>query len=163
MADYTARMKAKYDSEIVQAMTEKFGYKNRLEVPKLEKITLNMGVGEASQDKKKVQTAAEEMALIAGQKPAFDRGGMIQGGSRMADQVPINALPGEAVLSRQAVRAVGGQTGVDALNRGEGQNSAPIVLPVYKHFGRFVRDELERSGALQRATFRGRPVGALGY
>lgn len=105
---------------------------------------------------------AAQVGVIAGQKPAFDRGGMIQGG-RMADQVPINALPGEAVLSRQAVRAIGGQTGVDALNRGEGQNSAPIVLPVYKHFGRFVRDELERSGALQRATFRGRPVGALGY
>jgi hypothetical protein len=105
---------------------------------------------------------AAQVGVIAGQKPAFDRGGMIQGG-RMADQVPINALPGEAVLSRQAVRAVGGQTGVDALNRGEGQNSAPLVLPVYKHFGRFVRDELERSGALQRATFRGRPVGALGY
>jgi hypothetical protein len=105
---------------------------------------------------------AAQVGVIAGQKPAFDRGGMIQGG-RMSDQVPINALPGEAVLSRQAVRAVGGQTGVDALNRGEGQNSAPIVLPVYKHFGRFVRDELERSGALQRATFRGRPVGALGY
>jgi hypothetical protein len=105
---------------------------------------------------------AAQVGTIASQKPAFDRGGMIQGG-RMADQVPINALPGEAVLSRQAVRAVGGQNGVDALNRGEGQNSAPIVLPVYKHFGRFVRDELERSGALQRATFRGRPVGALGY
>ncbi|NCP15199.1 MAG: 50S ribosomal protein L5 [Sphingomonadales bacterium] len=71
MADYTARMKAKYDAEIVKAMTEKFGYKNRLEVPKIEKITLNMGVGEASQDKKKVQTAAEEMALIAGQKPVI--------------------------------------------------------------------------------------------
>ena len=71
MADYTARLKAKYDNEIVKAMTEKFGYKNRLEVPKLEKITLNMGVGEASQDKKKVQTAAEEMALIAGQKPVI--------------------------------------------------------------------------------------------
>ena len=71
MVDYTARMKAKYDTEIVPAMTEKFGYKNRLEVPKLDKITLNMGVGEASQDKKKVQTAAEEMALIAGQKPVI--------------------------------------------------------------------------------------------
>jgi len=73
MADYTARMKAKYDNEIVKAMTEKFGYKNRMEVPKLEKITLNMGVGEASQDKKKVQTAAEEMALIAGQKPVITK------------------------------------------------------------------------------------------
>ena len=73
MADaaYAPRMKAKYDAEIVAAMTEKFGYKNRLEVPKIVKITLNMGVGEASQDKKKVQTAAEEMALIAGQKPVI--------------------------------------------------------------------------------------------
>ena len=72
MADkYTPRLRKAYDVRIVQAMTEKFGYKNRLEVPRLEKITLNMGVGEASQDKKKVQTAAEEMALIAGQKPVI--------------------------------------------------------------------------------------------
>ncbi|GAA4040857.1 50S ribosomal protein L5 [Parerythrobacter jejuensis] len=73
MADYTPRMKKRFDDEIVKAMTEKFGYKNRLQVPKLEKITLNMGVGEASQDKKKVQTAAEEMALIAGQKPVITK------------------------------------------------------------------------------------------
>ena len=73
MSDYTPRMKAKYDEQIVKAMTEKFGYTNRLQVPKLEKITLNMGVGEASQDKKKVTTAAEEMALIAGQKPVITR------------------------------------------------------------------------------------------
>ena len=72
MADqYTARLKARYDEEIVKALTEKFGYKNRLEVPKIEKITLNMGVGEASQDKKKVQTAAAEMERIAGQKPVI--------------------------------------------------------------------------------------------
>jgi len=73
MADYTPRMKAKFDDEIVKAMTEKFGYTNRLQVPMLEKVTLNMGVGEASQDKKKVQTAAEEMALIAGQKPVITK------------------------------------------------------------------------------------------
>ncbi|MAC60089.1 MAG: 50S ribosomal protein L5 [Novosphingobium sp.] len=70
---YTARLRAKYDDEIVQAMTEKFGYKNRFEVPKIEKITLNMGVGEASQDKKKVQTAAAEMEAISGQKPVITR------------------------------------------------------------------------------------------
>ena len=70
MADnYTPRLKAKYDAEIVAAMTAKFGYKNRLEVPKIEKITINMGVGEGTQDRKKVQTAAAEMELIAGQKP----------------------------------------------------------------------------------------------
>jgi len=74
MADkYTPRQKAAYDESIVKAMTEKFGYTNPLEVPRLEKITLNMGVGEASQDKKKVQTAAEEMELIAGQKPVITK------------------------------------------------------------------------------------------
>ena len=74
MADkYTPRMRAKYDEEIVKAMTEKFGYTNRLQVPRIEKITLNMGVGEASQDKKKVQQAAEEMELIAGQKPVITK------------------------------------------------------------------------------------------
>lgn len=75
MADaaYTPRLKAKYEEVIVKAMTEKFGYGNRLEVPKLLKITLNMGVGEASQDKKKVQIAAEEMALIAGQRPVITK------------------------------------------------------------------------------------------
>ncbi|MBT0666877.1 50S ribosomal protein L5 [Novosphingobium profundi] len=74
MADkYTPRMRSKYDAEIVKAMTEKFGYKNVMEVPKIEKITLNMGVGEASQDKKKVQTAAAEMEKIAGQKPVITK------------------------------------------------------------------------------------------
>lgn len=72
MADnYVPRLKAAYNDRIVQAMTEKFGYTNQLEVPRIEKVTLNMGVGEASQDKKKVQTAAEEMELIAGQKPVI--------------------------------------------------------------------------------------------
>jgi large subunit ribosomal protein L5 len=57
-----------YDEKIVKAMTEKFGYTNPMQVPKLEKIVLNMGVGEATQDKKKVEQAAAEMTLIAGQK-----------------------------------------------------------------------------------------------
>jgi len=75
MADtkYTPRLKRDYDERIVKAMTEKFGYKNRLEVPKLEKIVVNMGVGEATQDKKKVETAAAEMELIAGQKPVITK------------------------------------------------------------------------------------------
>ncbi|GMM62215.1 50S ribosomal protein L5 [Novosphingobium pituita] len=74
MADkYTPRLKGKYDAEIAAAMKAKFGYKNDLEIPRIEKITLNMGVGEASQDKKKVQTAAAEMELIAGQKPVVTK------------------------------------------------------------------------------------------
>jgi len=66
-------MRKRYDDEIVKAMTEKFGYTNRFQVPKIEKVTLNMGVGEASQDKKKVQIAADEMELIAGQKPVITK------------------------------------------------------------------------------------------
>ena len=72
-AKYTPRLRADYDNRIVAAMTEKFGYKNRLEVPRIDKIVLNMGVGEATQDKKKVETAAAEMELIAGQKPVITK------------------------------------------------------------------------------------------
>jgi len=75
MADtkYTPRLRRDYDERIVPAMTEKFGYKNRLEVPKIEKIVINMGVGEGAQDKKKAETAAAEMELIAGQKPVISK------------------------------------------------------------------------------------------
>jgi large subunit ribosomal protein L5 len=72
-ANYTPRLKADYDERIVPAMIEKFGYKNRLEVPRLEKIVVNMGVGEATQDKKRVETAAAEMQQIAGQKPVITK------------------------------------------------------------------------------------------
>ncbi len=72
-AKYVARMRADYDKRIVPAMIEKFGYKNRMEVPRIDKVVLNMGVGEATQDKKKVETAAAEMELIAGQKPVITK------------------------------------------------------------------------------------------
>ena len=69
MADaYKPRLQKLYEDRIVKAMTEKFGYKNVMQVPRLEKIVLNMGVGEATQDKKKVEQAAAEMTAIAGQK-----------------------------------------------------------------------------------------------
>jgi len=70
---YKPRMKAIYEDRIVKAMTEKFGYKNVMEIPRLDKIVLNMGVGEATQDKKKVEQAAGEMELIAGQKPVVTK------------------------------------------------------------------------------------------
>jgi large subunit ribosomal protein L5 len=72
-ADYTPRLKRDYDDRIVKAMTERFGYKNRLEVPRLDKIIINMGVGDATQDKKRVETAAAEMQQIAGQKPVITK------------------------------------------------------------------------------------------
>jgi len=70
---YTPRLKTEYDQSIAKAMTDKFGYKNRLEVPRLDKIVINMGVGEATQDKKRVETAAAEMQRIAGQKPVITK------------------------------------------------------------------------------------------
>jgi large subunit ribosomal protein L5 len=72
-ANYTPRLKTDYEDRIVKAMTEKFGYKNKLEVPRLEKIVVNMGVGDATQDKKRVETAAAEMQQIAGQKPVITK------------------------------------------------------------------------------------------
>jgi large subunit ribosomal protein L5 len=74
MADkYIPRSRTLYDETIVKAMTERFGYTNHMQVPRVEKIVLNMGVGEATQDKKKVTQAAEEMELIAGQKPVITK------------------------------------------------------------------------------------------
>jgi large subunit ribosomal protein L5 len=70
---YQPRARKQYDEKIVKAMTEKFGYKNALQVPRLDKIVINMGVGEATQDKKKVEQAASEMELIAGQKPVVTK------------------------------------------------------------------------------------------
>ena len=68
MADaaYKPRMRGIYDDKIVKAMTKKFGYKNALEVPRIDKIVLNMGVGEGVADRKKVELAAADLAQIAG-------------------------------------------------------------------------------------------------
>jgi large subunit ribosomal protein L5 len=66
---YTPRLRAQFDKEIRSKLTEQFGYKNALQVPRLEKVVLNMGIGEAVNDRKKVELAANDLALIAGQKP----------------------------------------------------------------------------------------------
>ena len=65
---YTPRLQEKYRNEIVAALTERMGYKNIMQVPKLEKICLNQGVGEATADKKLVDVAVDEMTRISGQK-----------------------------------------------------------------------------------------------
>jgi large subunit ribosomal protein L5 len=68
-----ARLKEQYRKEIVPALIEQFGYKSTMQVPRLEKIVLNMGVGEATADRKKVDNAAADLALIAGQKPLLTK------------------------------------------------------------------------------------------
>jgi large subunit ribosomal protein L5 len=67
-AKYTPRMKRVYEDKVRKALVEQFGYKNAMEIPRIEKIVINMGVGDATQDKKRVEAAAAEMTAIAGQK-----------------------------------------------------------------------------------------------
>jgi large subunit ribosomal protein L5 len=70
MADIQqARLHAEYDTVIRKKLTEQFGYANPFQVPSLEKVTINMGIGEAVNDRKKVENAAADLAMIAGQRP----------------------------------------------------------------------------------------------
>jgi large subunit ribosomal protein L5 len=71
MADtaYTPRLKAEYETRIRAVLKEKFGYTNEMQVPKLDKIVVNMGIGEAVADSKKAAAAMKDLALITGQKP----------------------------------------------------------------------------------------------
>jgi large subunit ribosomal protein L5 len=69
----TPRLKTHYESEIRKKLVEQFGYKNGLQVPALDKIVINMGIGEAVNDRKKVDSAAEHLALIAGQRPVITK------------------------------------------------------------------------------------------
>ena len=69
----TPRFKEQYETTLHPALMKEFGYKNPMEVPRVEKIVLNMGVGEGVQDQKTVHAAAGELALIAGQKPVVTR------------------------------------------------------------------------------------------
>lgn len=72
-AAYTPRLRRHYDEVVRPRLIEEFGYKNPMEVPRLEKVVLNMGVGEAVGDQKRAQTAANDLALIAGQKPVVTK------------------------------------------------------------------------------------------
>jgi large subunit ribosomal protein L5 len=68
-----SRLQEQYEQVVRPALVEEFGYTNPMKLPKLEKIVLNMGVGEASQDRKKIETAVEDLTLISGQKPVITR------------------------------------------------------------------------------------------
>ena len=68
-----SRLKEMYQNEIVEAMIKKFGYKNIMEVPKLDKVVINMGVGEAKDNAKVLETAVKDMETIAGQKAVLTR------------------------------------------------------------------------------------------
>jgi large subunit ribosomal protein L5 len=89
--DYVPRMRKYYDDVVRTKMIEEFGYKNPFEVPVIEKIVLNMGVGEAVNDTKKVTLAAADLALIAGQKPVITRARNAISTFKVRENMPIGA------------------------------------------------------------------------
>jgi len=86
---YTPRLKRQYNDEILPALMKKFGFKNRLEVPSLEKIVINMGVGSAVSDSKKTKAAAEQLTLIAGQKAVITKARKSIAGFKLREDLGI--------------------------------------------------------------------------
>ena len=84
-----ARLKDYYKENVVKALTEQFGYKSPMEVPRIEKITLNMGVGEAVADKKVMEHAVEDMVKIAGQKPVVTKAKKSVASFKIRDGYPV--------------------------------------------------------------------------
>ena len=85
------RLKKVYEETIRKALLEQFKYENEMEVPRLDKIVLNMGVGEATGDSKKPSVAAEDLALIAGQKAVVTRARKSIAGFKVREEMPIGA------------------------------------------------------------------------
>lgn len=88
-ATYTPRLKAEYKGKIRPAMKTEFSYKNDMQIPRLDKIVLNMGVGEAVKDTKKVKQAAEELGQIAGQKAVITKAKKSIAGFRVREEMPL--------------------------------------------------------------------------
>jgi large subunit ribosomal protein L5 len=94
MADvqnYEPRLKSVYRERIRATMKEQFGYTNEMQIPKLDKIVLNMGIGEAVNDSKKVQAAVKDLTAIAGQKPAQTRARLSIAGFKLRENMVIGA------------------------------------------------------------------------
>jgi large subunit ribosomal protein L5 len=89
--DYVPRLKKHYNDVVREQLIKQFGYKNALEVPVIDKIVLNMGVGEAVNDTKKVAAAAADLALIAGQKPIVTRARKAIATFKVRENMPIGA------------------------------------------------------------------------
>ncbi len=84
-----ARMKVRYQEEIRPALMERFGYTSIMQAPRIEKITLNMGVGDAKQDSKMLEAAAEQLATIAGQKPNIRRARKSIANFKLREGMPV--------------------------------------------------------------------------
>ncbi|MBA4789437.1 MAG: 50S ribosomal protein L5 [Pseudomonadota bacterium] len=90
-ANYTPRLRTLYDEVVRAQMIEQFGYANPMQVPTIDKIVINMGVGEATADTKKATTAAADLALIAGQKPVLTRARKAISNFKLRENQPVGA------------------------------------------------------------------------
>ena len=88
---YEPRLKSEYRARIRAAMKEQFGYTNEMQIPRLDKIVLNMGIGEAVNDRKKAELAAADLALIAGQKPIVTYSRVAIATFKLRENQPIGA------------------------------------------------------------------------
>src|SRR3954451_17566805 len=88
---YTPRLKKHYEEVVRPKLIEEFGYKNPMEVPAIDKIVLNMGVGESTADSKKATVAAADLALIAGQKPVITKARKAISQFKVRENMPIGA------------------------------------------------------------------------
>jgi large subunit ribosomal protein L5 len=86
-----SRMKVKYNDEVTKGLMEKFGYKNVMEIPKIEKVVINMGVGEAVSNPKILDVAVNDMMTIAGQKPVVTRAKKSIAAFKIREGMPIGA------------------------------------------------------------------------
>ena len=88
---YTPVLQEKYTAEVMPALREKFGYKNSMQMPKVDKIVINMGIGESTADSKKAQIAADDLTLIAGQKAMVTRAKKSIAGFKVREEMPLGA------------------------------------------------------------------------
>ncbi len=87
--DYIPRLKQQFEAELRGELAKEFGYSNPMQVPRLDKVVLNMGIGEAVGDSKKVQAAAADLALIAGQKPVITLARKSIAGFKVREGMPL--------------------------------------------------------------------------
>ena len=88
----TVRLHEKYKKEITNKLKEKYNYKNSFEIPKLEKVVINMGVGEAVKDSKKIEVAVKELAAISGQKPVVTKSKKANASFKLREGMPIGVM-----------------------------------------------------------------------
>lgn len=92
MAEYVPRLKQRYSEQVVPSLVKKFSYKSSMEVPRLEKIVINMGLGAAVQNGKIIEAAVAELAMISGQKPVVTRAKKSISSFKLREGQPIGAM-----------------------------------------------------------------------